>query len=206
MNSTGGREPASSAILTIPNLLSFLRILLIPVFVGLIVHEGTELPGLLLFAGVAATDWVDGYVARRTNQVSEVGKILDPVADRLAVAAGLVAIIARGALPLWAGLAILVRDAAVLLAGAALLAGRKVRVDVRFLGKSATAILMASITWIAWGNLGLPLAAAARAGGWVLFAVGIVESYLAAVWYLGDIRRAVAPSAPSQRRPRTTRG
>jgi cardiolipin synthase (CMP-forming) len=206
MNSTGGREPASSAILTVPNLLSLTRILLIPAFVGLIVHEGTELPGLLLFAGVAATDWVDGYVARRTNQVSEVGKILDPVADRLAVAAGLVAIIARGALPLWAGLAILVRDAAVLLAGAALLAGRKVRVDVRFLGKSATAILMASITWIAWGNLGLPLAAAARAGGWVLFAVGIVESYLAAVWYLGDIRRAVAPSAPSQRRPRTTRG
>jgi CDP-diacylglycerol--glycerol-3-phosphate 3-phosphatidyltransferase len=206
MNSTGGREPASSAIFTVPNLLSLTRILLIPAFVGLIVHEGTELPGLLLFAGVAATDWVDGYVARRTNQVSEVGKILDPVADRLAVAAGLVAIIARGALPLWAGLAILVRDAAVLLAGAALLAGRKVRVDVRFLGKSATAILMASITWIAWGNLGLPLAAAARAGGWVLFAVGIVESYLAAVWYLGDIRRAVAPSAPSQRRPRTTRG
>jgi CDP-diacylglycerol--glycerol-3-phosphate 3-phosphatidyltransferase len=206
MNSTGGREPASSAIFTVPNLLSLTRILLIPAFVGLIVHEGTELPGLLLFAGVAATDWVDGYVARRTNQVSEVGKILDPVADRLAVAAGLVAIIARGALPLWAGLAILVRDAAVLLAGAALLAGRKVRVDVRFLGKSATAILMASITWIAWGNLGLPLAAAARAGGWVLFAFGIVESYLAAVWYLGDIRRAVAPSAPSQRRPRTTRG
>jgi CDP-diacylglycerol--glycerol-3-phosphate 3-phosphatidyltransferase len=206
MNSTGGREPASSAIFTVPNLLSLTRILLIPAFVGLIVHEGTELPGLLLFAGVAATDWVDGYVARRTNQVSEVGKVLDPVADRLAVAAGLVAIIARGALPLWAGLAIIVRDAAVLLAGAALLAGRKVRVDVRFLGKSATAILMASITWIAWGNLGLPLAAAARAGGWVLFAVGIVESYLAAVWYLGDIRRAVAPSAPSQRRPRTTRG
>jgi CDP-diacylglycerol--glycerol-3-phosphate 3-phosphatidyltransferase len=205
MNSTGGSEPASSAILTVPNLLSLTRILLIPAFVGLIVHEGTELPGLLLFAGVAATDWVDGYVARRTNQVSEVGKVLDPVADRLAVAAGLVAIIARGALPLWAGLAIIVRDAAVLLAGAALLAGRKVRVDVRFLGKSATAILMASITWIAWGNLGLPLAAAARAGGWVLFAVGIVESYLAAVWYLEDMRRALAPPAHPRRRP-TTRG
>jgi cardiolipin synthase len=206
MNSTGGREPASSAILTVPNALSLMRILLIPAFVGLIVHEGTELPGMLLFAGVAATDWVDGYIARRTNQVSEVGKILDPVADRLAVAAGLVAIIVRGALPLWAGLAILVRDAAVLLAGAALLAGRKVRVDVRFLGKSATAILMTSITWIAWGNLGLPLAAAARAAGWVLFAVGIVESYLAAALYLGDIRRAIASPSPSRPRPRTTRG
>jgi cardiolipin synthase (CMP-forming) len=197
MKSTGGREPASSAILTVPNLLSFTRILLIPAFVALIVHEGTELPGMLLFAGVAATDWVDGYVARRTNQVSELGKILDPVADRLAVAAGLIALVVRGALPLWAGLAILLRDGAVLLVGAALLGGRKVRVDVRFLGKSATAILMASITWIAWGNLGLPLAEAARAGGWVLFAVGIVESYLAAAWYLGDIRGATAaPQSP----------
>ena len=95
--------------------------------------------GMLLFAGVAATDWVDGYVARRTNQVSELGKILDPVADRLAVGAGLIALMVRGALPLWAGLAVLVRDVAVLVVGAALLAGRGIRIDVRFLGKSATA-------------------------------------------------------------------
>jgi cardiolipin synthase (CMP-forming) len=196
MNSTGGREPASSAILTIPNLLSFLRILLIPVFVGLIVHEGTEMAGMLLFAGVAATDWVDGYVARRTNQVSELGKILDPVADRLAVGAGLVAVMVRGALPVWAGVAILVRDGAVLVVGAALLAGRGIRIDVRFLGKSATAILMAAITWIAWGNFGLPLAGLFLAAGWVLFGVGIVESYVAASWYLGDILRARAATGP----------
>jgi cardiolipin synthase len=192
MKSTGGREPASSAIITVPNLLSLLRIVLIPAFVWLIVHRGTEMAGMLLFAGVAATDWVDGYVARRTNQVSELGKILDPVADRLAVGAGLVAVMARGALPLWAGLAILVRDAAVLLVGAALLAGRGIRIDVRFLGKSATAVLMAAITWIAWGTFGLPLAEVALAAGWVLFGVGIVESYLAAGWYLGDILRARA--------------
>ena len=196
MKSTGGREPASSAIVTVPNLLSLLRILLIPAFVWLIVHRGTEMAGMLLFAGVAATDWVDGYVARRTNQVSELGKILDPVADRLAVGAGLVAVMARGALPLWAGLAILVRDAAVLLVGAALLAGRGIRIDVRFLGKSATAILMAAITWIAWGNFGLPLAGLFLAAGWVLFGVGIVESYVAASWYLGDILRARAATGP----------
>jgi len=192
MNSTGGREPASSAILTIPNLVSFLRILLIPVFFGLIVHEGTEMAGMLLFAGVAATDWVDGFVARRTNQVSELGKILDPVADRLAIGAGLIAVMVRGALPVWAGLAVLVRDIAVLVVGAALLAGRGVRIDVRFLGKSATAILMIAIFCIAWGNFDLSLAGFFLAVGWVLFGVGIVESYLAASWYLGDILRARA--------------
>ena len=140
---------------------------------------------------------MDGYVARRTNQVSELGKVLDPVADRLAIAAGLIAIMIRGALPLWAGLAVILRDVAVLVVGAALLAGRGVRVDVRFLGKTATAILMTAITWIAWGNLGLPLAAAARAAGWVLFAVGIAESYVAGLWYLGDIRRVGRDPTPT---------
>ena len=191
MNSTGGRPPASSAILTVPNLLSLTRILLIPVFVWLIVHEGTELAGLVLFAVVAATDWVDGVVARRTGQVSEVGRVLDPVADRLAVAAGVIAMIVRGAVPLWAGLLVLLRDVAVLVVGGVLLARRGVRIDVRFLGKSATAILMAAITTIAWGTLDLPLDAFALGVGWTLFALGIAESYVAAVWYLEDVRRAV---------------
>jgi cardiolipin synthase (CMP-forming) len=196
MNSTGGRAPASSAILTVPNLISLTRILLIPVFVGLIVNDGTELAGMLLFAGVAATDWVDGYVARRTDQVSEFGKLLDPVADRLAIAAGIIAVILRGALPLWAGLAVIVRDAIVLVVAGLMLVGHGMRVDVRFLGKSATAMLMIAITSIAWGNLGLPLAGAARAAGWVMFAVGIGESYVAAGWYLRDIRRARASAVP----------
>jgi cardiolipin synthase len=197
MKGTGGRAPASSAILTVPNLLSFLRILLIPVFAYLIVHEGTELAGIALFGGVAATDWVDGYVARRTNQVSELGKILDPVADRLAIAAGLVAMMVRGAIPVWAGLAILVRDAAVLLAAAVVLTRRKVRVDVRYIGKTATFNLMAAITCISWGNLDLPLSATALAVGWVLYTVGIAEYYLAAAWYAGDLLRALAaPASP----------
>jgi cardiolipin synthase len=195
MKGTGGREPASSAILTVPNLLSFVRILLIPVFVILIVHEGTELAGIALFAAVAATDWVDGYIARRTNQVSELGKVLDPVADRLAIASGLVAMMVRGAIPVWAGLAILVRDLAILVVGGAILTRRKVRVDVRFIGKTATFNLMAAITLISWGNLDLPLADAALAVGWVLYAVGIGEYYLAAAWYAGDLRRALASPA-----------
>jgi cardiolipin synthase len=192
MKGTGGRVPASSAILTVPNLLSFLRILLIPVFAYLIVHRGTELAGIALFGAVAATDWVDGYVARRTNQVSELGKILDPVADRFAIAAGLVAMMVRGAIPVWAGLAILMRDAAVLLAAAVVLTRRRVRVDVRYIGKTATFNLMAAITCISWGNLDLPLSDTALAVGWVLYAVGIAEYYLAAAWYAGDLRRALA--------------
>jgi cardiolipin synthase (CMP-forming) len=193
MKGTAGASPAdTSRVLTVPNLISFLRIALIPVFVVLIVREETTTAGLVLFAVVVATDWVDGWLARRTRQVSELGKVLDPVADRLSIAAGLIALAVRGAFPWWAALLILVRDAVVLVVGAILLAGRKVRIDVRWVGKLATFSLMASVVWVAWGSLGLPLAEAATVMGWAAYAIGIVEYYVAAWVYMRDIRRALA--------------
>jgi cardiolipin synthase len=191
MNATDGHDGASSAIMTIPNLLSFLRILLIPVFVYLIVHRPTTTAGLILFGLVVATDWVDGWVARRTGQVSELGKVLDPVADRLAIAAGLIALVVRDVFPLWAALLILVRDVAILIAGGIVLATRHVRLEVRFIGKVATFTLMLAIPLIAWGNLDLPLAEAALVTGWTTFAVGVVEYYVATGAYVVDIRRAL---------------
>jgi cardiolipin synthase (CMP-forming) len=192
MRGTASSEQASSAILTVPNALSALRIAFIPLFFWLIVRPGSPMIGILLFACVVATDWVDGYVARRFGQVSELGRMLDPAADRLVIAAGLVALVIRGVFPLWAAVLVLVRDVAVLAVGAALLAGKRLRIDVRVIGKVATFSLMAGIPAIAWGTSGLAFAELALAVGWVLFAVGIVEYYVAAVVYLGDIRRALA--------------
>ncbi len=187
---TGDRSPSSSRVVTVPNGISAARIALIPVFVWLVLDHDTTTAGVVLFAIVVATDWVDGMIARRTGQVSDVGKILDPVADRLAIAAGLIALVIRGIFPLWAAAAILVRDLAVLLVAAVVLVRRDVRVEVRWIGKLATFSLMAAIPMVSWGSLGLPLAAAATVGGWAAYAVGIVEYYIAAFAYLGDIRRA----------------
>ena len=78
-----GSSPVSSRVLTLPNLISFARIALIPVFVTLIVRPSTTTAGLVMFALVLATDWVDGTIARRTGQVSRLGQILGPVADRV---------------------------------------------------------------------------------------------------------------------------
>ncbi len=192
MKGTQDTAPSSAAILTVPNLLSLIRIAAIPVFCYLIVHGPTTQTGLVVFGAVIATDWVDGYAARRLHQVSELGRVLDPVADRLAIAAGLISLVVRGAIPLWAALLILVRDAAVLIAGAAILARRRVRLDVRFIGKAATFSLMVAIPAIAWGTLGYALAPGALAVGWVSFAVGIVEYYVAAAIYAGDLRRALS--------------
>ena len=184
-------EPAETdRVLTIPNLISSLRIALIPVFVALIVEPDTTRAGLVLFVVVVATDWVDGALARATGQVSDLGKVLDPVADRLAIAAGLIALVVADAFPLWAALLILVRDVTVLIAGLVLLSKRRARIEVRYLGKVATFGLMSAIACIAWGSLGYPLAPAALACGWAFYAAGIVEYYVATVLYVGDLRRA----------------
>ncbi|HEX9124321.1 MAG TPA: CDP-alcohol phosphatidyltransferase family protein [Actinomycetota bacterium] len=188
---TGATE-ASSAIATVPNALSLARILLIPSFVWLIVDRDTTFVGLVLFGVVVSTDWVDGALARRTGRVSELGKILDPTADRLAIAAGLVALVIRGAFPLWAALLILVRDALVLGAGLVLLGTRHVRIEVRTVGKVATFGLMMAIGAVSWGTLGYPFHAGFLALGWTFFGVGIVEYYVATALYAGDVRGALA--------------
>jgi cardiolipin synthase len=192
---------SSRRVLTVPNALSFARILLIPAFVLLLLDHGLEAAGLLLLGFVVSTDWVDGTVARRTGQVSELGKWLDPIADRAAIAAALVTLVVRGAFPLWAALLILVRDGAILVAGAFLLA-RGRRIDVRYIGKVATFSLMFGVPAIAWGNFGLPLSAAARALGWISFTVGIVEYYVAAALYVADFRAALRGRQPSRGRAR----
>lgn len=184
--------PASSAVVTVPNILSFARIATIPLFCWLTANEQTRIWGILLFAVVVSTDWVDGYVARRTGQVTELGRLLDPIADRLAIAAGLVTFAIAGIFPFWAALLILVRDVAVVLGGAVLLWGRNIRVEVRGIGKIATFSLMAAITWIAWGNAGGPLGDVLLVGGWLAYVVGIVEYYLAAGLYAIDVRDALA--------------
>jgi cardiolipin synthase len=192
MRGTTETMPASSAVVTIPNVLSLARIAMIPVFSWLSANERMRLWGILLFAVVVSTDWVDGYLARRTGQVTELGRILDPVADRLAIGAGLVTFAIVGIFPFWAALLILVRDVAVLLGGAAVLWGRDIRIVVRGIGKIATLSLMVAITWIAWGNAGGPFADVLLVGGWLAYVVGIVEYYLAAGLYAIDIRDTLA--------------
>jgi cardiolipin synthase len=184
--------PVTSRVATVPNLLSALRILFIPAFVVLLLKEDTRLAGFLLLGLVVSTDWVDGYLARRTGQVSELGKILDPVADRLALAAALVTFVVLDAVPLWAALLVVVRDAIVLAVGAILAFTGGPRIDVSPMGKYATFTLMWAIPLVAWGNLGIFPAAAFRVIGWTWFAVGIVEYYVATAGYAIGLRRALS--------------
>ncbi len=183
-------DARAASVLTAPNLISFGRIALIPVFAVLIAGRDTTPYGLAVFALVAASDWVDGYLARRLGQVSDLGKLLDPTADRLAIAAGLIALAARGAFPWWAAWPILARDVLVLAAGALVLLRRRIRIEVRWIGKFATFNLMVAVTSISWGALGYPPDRVATVLGWATYGIGIATAYAAAACYLGDLRRA----------------
>jgi cardiolipin synthase len=182
---TGGRR-----VLTVPNLLSFVRILLIPVFVVLLLRDGTRLAGFLLLGAVVATDWVDGVIARRTGQITELGKLLDPLADRFAMAAALITFVVIDVFPLWGALLILGRDAVVLVAAGVLALTRGPRIEVRAMGKYATFTLLWGMPMIAWGNARLPLDDLMLALGWLWFPVGAIEYYVAAVLYAIDLRDA----------------
>lgn len=182
---------AARRVLTIPNALSAIRILLIPVFVILITDPDTRPGGFLLLGAVQSTDWVDGYIARRTGTVTRLGAILDPLADRLAVGAALITFVAVDIFPLWAALLVLVRDALILLATAVLIVAGGPRIEVRRIGKIATFTLMWGIPMIAWGNAGLIFDDFMQVLGWIWFAVGLTEYYAATVAYAGDLRRAL---------------
>lgn len=187
-----GEPPkATSRILTVPNLFSAARILSIPFVVRAILEPDTSFAGLIALGVVLSTDWVDGTIARATGQISEVGKVLDPVADRLAIAAGLIALVAVGAFPTWAAALILGRDAFLLVAGAVILARHRLRIDVRRVGKIATVSLMLAIGGLSWAGLDGPLADGFAVIGWTCLAVGLVEYYAAAFLYFTDLRRAL---------------
>src|SRR3954471_2323984 len=101
-------------MLTLPNALTLLRIILAPVFLVLYVR-GDTLRALAAFAAAAATDGLDGLVARVLDQRSHLGAVLDPIADKFLAACALFALAGRGQLPMWLPVFVLSRDLAMLL-------------------------------------------------------------------------------------------
>lgn len=143
-------EPmVNKAVWTVPNVLSFLRLASVPVFLYLFI-SGSELAAFILYAVGAWSDFFDGWLARRTNQVSELGKVLDPLADRVFISALLIALVAHDdpALPLWLAIVIVGRDL-LMLSMFPILERRKIeRIQVNFVGKTATALLLIGLSWL----------------------------------------------------------
>jgi len=176
---------AAPSWLTIPNVVSVARLMLIPLFLWLVAIDEIGWAGVMLGV-IGLTDWIDGYLARKLDQVSEVGKFLDPLADRIAVAVAVIAGLITNVLPAWFGWGIILRE---LLIVAGFFYGWTQgvkRLDVRMMGKWATFLLYVAITGlyiadgfeIDWLNALMLLTGV----------VGLVLYYAVGVAYLGDLR------------------
>lgn len=184
-------EQVSNRVFTLPNVISFTRLAAIPVFWWLVLGAEEIAAATILYAVVATTDWVDGYLARRLGQVTRLGKALDPVADRLLIVSAIVVGLVAGIVPAVIGVTLIVREIYMAVVAFGLVARRGGALEVRWLGKVATFVVYSSIGWFYMAEIpfieGLtrPLAWAAGVGGLVLY-------WVTAIQYTGDASRVVS--------------
>lgn len=182
------RRTGLDRIWTVPNLISFLRLLTVPVFFWLLV-AGYFYWALVVLLFATASDFVDGLIARRFNQITRLGMYLDPISDRLFIAASVIALVIRDMIPIALVAAIIARDVVLL----AVFLARRLRIQdvprVTFVGKTGTFILFIAFPVIVlgavWPDFALPL----EPIGWVLGAIGASIYWVAGVGYLRELIR-----------------
>jgi cardiolipin synthase len=174
---------------SIPNLLSLLRIACIPVFCWLALGPQAYgwAFGVLVIAGVS--DFLDGALARRWNQESELGRLLDPLADRLTSVVVPITLALQDIVPWWFVVVLLARDGVMVIAAAVLLGRRRVTLHVNYLGKAATFCLLAGFPILLLGTFDGSFGTAALMLGWAVTLWGAFLYWWSAAVYLGEIRR-----------------
>jgi cardiolipin synthase (CMP-forming) len=178
-------------ILTVPNLITLARLLCLPLYLWLLLARDHRAAAAVLLAVLGATDWADGYVARHFHQVSTLGKIMDPVADRLLFFVAIGGIIAVDGAPRWFSIAVLAREVVVSVATLGLAALGAKRIDVTWFGKAGTFGLMVAFPLFLGGTSDLALAPVLWALGWAAGIPGIVLAYWALILYVPMAGRAL---------------
>ena len=181
-----------SRVWTVPNLISVVRLACAPLFWWLLFGADAPWTAAILLAVLGASDWVDGWVARRFDQGSELGKILDPTADRILLLTGVLALLVDGSVPIWFGVLVLARELVIAVVTLALAMAGARRIDVLWVGKAGTFATMIALP----AFLGASLADGALHDLLWLVAYGfgvpgLVLSYYAAARYVPEARRAL---------------
>jgi cardiolipin synthase (CMP-forming) len=189
--SVASGQQVSSRVLTVPNLISMVRLLLVPVFAVLIV-QGQDVWALVVLAVSGASDWVDGVLARRLDQVSRLGQVLDPAADRLFILVTLLGLAWRDVVPVWLVAVIVARDALL----AALLPWLARHgygpLPVSFAGKAGTFALLYAFPLLLLAEGSGWLGDVAAVTGWAFTWWGVGLYWLAGVQYVAQARSLVA--------------
>jgi cardiolipin synthase (CMP-forming) len=200
----GARRAGEDRILSLPNVVTTARLVLVPVFVWLLAqpHRRDWFAAAVLLAALGSTDWLDGQLARRLDQVTNLGKILDPTADRVLLATATIGILAVGAVPLSVAVVALTREGLVAIAAVGLaLAGAR-RIDVTLVGKAGTFGLMCAFPLFLAGHSTVGWHHTALVLGWTAAVIGLALGWISLVLYVPLARAALAvrpaprPAAP----------
>ena len=185
---------------TIPNVISIVRLLCVPVFIWLLFGRDNRLAAAVLLAVLGATDWVDGFIARRYNQVTTLGKVLDPTADRLLLAVAVISILVYGAVPPAIAWMAIVREVSVAVLALVLgLLGAK-RIDVNWWGKTGTFLLLFAFPLFLLGDG----EGAAHVVALAFSITGLVAGWYAFFLYIPQGRRALREGRDAKQMNRTT--
>lgn len=207
VDSTG--EEVHHGVYSVANLITVLRLLLVPFFFAILIRdaERTRIVAFTIYAIAASTDWIDGQIARRTHTVTSIGKIIDPLVDRLLLASGVVGLYIIGDLPAWVPVLLVFRDI-YLLYGSYVLERHHTILPVTYIGKATTAVLFTGFSSLmaAWPMLpGLGLlnhswlpgfgSTETALGIWFVY-LGVILSVTTAVGYTfqasAALKRAIA--------------
>ncbi|MGA0970459.1 MAG: CDP-alcohol phosphatidyltransferase family protein [Ilumatobacteraceae bacterium] len=180
------------SLLTVPNMVTALRLCCLPVFVWLLFGPQNRQAAAWLLGILGATDWVDGYLARRLDQTSEFGKVFDPTVDRLLFVVGIVSLIIDGSVPVWFAIAVLAREVVV---GITMVVATAVfnmeRFDVTWWGKTATFLLMFAFPGFLMAESNIAIADAFGVAAWIMGPPGLVLSWYTAVAYIPLVRDGI---------------
>ncbi|MGO4236765.1 CDP-alcohol phosphatidyltransferase family protein [Pseudarthrobacter sp. YAF2] len=175
-------------VFTIPNLLTVVRFMGVPLFIWLVLAQREYGAGVIVLAVMAGTDWIDGYIARRFDQASKLGRVLDPIADRLALLAVAVTLVIAGVVH-WLYLAALVVPDAILLVLTLSLFHGHPDLPVSVVGKVRTGLLLLGTPLLLLSRLDTGFAGQLLAAAWVVLGLGLVGHWIAAYNYFWAMLR-----------------
>ncbi|QNE33903.1 CDP-alcohol phosphatidyltransferase family protein [Leifsonia shinshuensis] len=185
-----GVGAVSSRVWTIPNVLSFFRLALVPVFLAFVI-AGEDALALLVLIVSSVTDFLDGWLARKLNQVSRLGQLLDPAADRLYIFAALVGLAWREVIPWWLVAVIVARDVMLAVLGVILANHGFGPLPVHHLGKVATFCLFWALPLLMLGEAFDPLAPYSLPLGWAFALWGAFLYWWAGIVYIRETARVI---------------
>ena len=191
--SESGAGDVSSRILTIPNILSFLRLILVPVFLWLII-TGQDFWAFIVLVFSSVSDYLDGVIARRFKQITRLGQLLDPAADRLFIFATFIGLAVRDVVPWWLVAVIVGRDAMLLVLGVVLANFGYGPLPVHHLGKVATFCLFYALPILMIGQAFPEIAPFTAPFGWGFAIWGAFLYWWAGIVYVVESRRIISKS------------